>query len=156
MLKDIFGAVLNKGGAGTSLSRSETIDRINPVIAAHTRLLHAYEAAKVGRPAAEADRLDDLLRTARMDVGKLAEVVFSQGGVPYNGTDLEPGTLTAERGGEARYRALARTEEAFAKQLDDELAVDHQIRTGATLKLLRAHSAERLDAVQTFARRATD
>ena len=156
MLKEIFGAVLNKGGAGTSLSRADTIARLNPVIVAHTRLLHAYDAARAGRPAAETDRIDALLRTARMDVGKLAENVFSLGGTPYNGTDIEPGTTVAEAGGEARYRALAQAEEAFARQLDDELAVDHQIRVGATLGILRAHSQERLDAVRDFARRATD
>lgn len=157
-MQAVLDTILNKGGAGTTISREETVERLNPLIAAHSRLLHAYNAVR-GTFAHEAlpAGLDAHLRTARMDVGKLAETVFSSGGVAYNGTELEPGSERFEGGPATILRALAAREEAFLDEVRRELKdVDHHIRTRAILGNLETHSAERLDALREAARKARD
>ncbi|HYE58989.1 MAG TPA: hypothetical protein VD948_10805 [Rhodothermales bacterium] len=154
----VLDAILNKGGAGTTISRQETVDRINPLIEAHARLLHAYASVQQSLPPESLPSgLNEHLRTARMDVGKLAETVYSTGGVAYTGTDLEPGTERFEGGTASVLKALAAREEEFLGQVRDELKdVDHHIRTRAILGNVEKHTAERLDAVREAARKARD
>ena len=88
MLKDLL---LQKGWAGKTISRAETVDRVNPVIHRLIALNQHYDAFLRSSQGEGLDaQLASLQKTARADVGKLAETVFSCGGTPYNGTDLEP------------------------------------------------------------------
>ncbi|MEX0822443.1 MAG: hypothetical protein WD021_09885 [Rhodothermales bacterium] len=151
-LKELF---LNKGWAGKTLSRQETVERINPLLRTHYELNRAYEYAIRNLSDAEtADRLEVLQKTARGDVGKLSETVLSAGGVAYNGTDLEPGDVDLGSNDASILGELERLESALAAALDEELEEEHQIRTRAILGVVRNNSRERLDYVRRAARNA--
>ena len=149
---------LNKGGAGITMPRHETIGRVNPLIEAHVRLNHLYEDAL--RRLANRDvvgQLEAFQKIARADVGKLNETVFSAGGVAYNGTDVEPGSVTLGDGGddEDLLAALEDREAAFEEQLAGEfdLKPEHHIRTAAVLSVVRANSRSRQDYLKGFTKR---
>jgi hypothetical protein len=149
-IKDAF---LNKGWAGRTMSRQETIEHINPLIRMHHELNHAYRQAINHVSNREvARRLDGFQRTARADIGKLSETVLSAGGVAYNGIDLERGgdRFASEEG--ALIRNLKDAEEEFHRRLTDELAGNHQIRSRAILSVVQANSRVRLDHLRDVER----
>lgn len=151
-LKELF---LNKGWAGKTLSRQETVERINPLLQTHYELNRAYEFAIRNLSDAETtERLAALQKTARGDVGKLSETVLSAGGAAYNGTDLEPDDVDLGSDDAAVVGELVRLESAFAEALDEELEEEHQIRTRAILGVVRNNSNDRLDYVRRAARNA--
>ena len=144
-LKELF---LNKGWAGRTLSRPETVERINPLIRRHHELNRSYDFAIAHLDDREAaERLNVLQRIARADVGKLSETVLSAGEVSYNGTELEPEHVDLGNDDGTILRDLVRLEEAFIGMLEDESRLEHQIRTRAILALVLQHSRERLDAL---------
>ncbi|MDX1546681.1 MAG: hypothetical protein R3247_06820 [Rhodothermales bacterium] len=149
-LKDL---IFQKGGIGVSMSRQETIERLNPLIERHMALNHRYHNAlgHLGR-ADVAEPLRALLKIARVDVGKLAETVLSAGGVPYNGVAMEPSDYPAEGDDDAVLAALLDEETAWQDTLLDALQADHQIRTAAVLSLLRDNSRDRLDLLKQATR----
>ena len=153
----ILDTVLNKGGAGVSLSRQETIEALDPLLRQHHRLNSLYRQALVQLPVGSemALKLDEALRVARMDVGKLAECVLSAGGIPYSGTDLDP-TAAPLPGGNALFRHLADAERDLRDETDKQLARDHQIRTQAILGNVAAHSRERLALAERAAQKPLD
>ena len=150
--------ILNKGGAGISMTRQETIDRINPIIEAYVRLNHIYEDA-LGRLANRdaVGQLEAFQKIARADVGKLNETVFSSGGVAYNGTDVEPGSVTLKEteNDEDLLSALEDQEAAFQDQIAPEfdLKPAHHIRTQAVLSIIRSNSQSRLDYIRGLTKR---
>ena len=142
--------LLNKGGAGVSRPRHEIIDRLNPIIEAHVRLNHAYEYAMQRLTDRDTvGQLEAFQKIARADVGKLNETVFSAGGVAYNGTDVEPGSVALDSGedDEDLLSALQDREQALQDQVAAEfdLKPEHYIRTQAILSVVRANSQARLD-----------
>ena len=147
-------AFLNKGWAGTTISRQETVERINPVIRAHSELNHLYDYAVNHVSTREAAReLEVLQKTARADVGKLSETVLSAGGVSYNGVDLEPGDF-ALAGGEGKLLdGLLEKEDQFQSLVSDELKENHQIRTRAILSVVQANSQKRLEYLRSLAKK---
>ncbi|MDX1438450.1 MAG: hypothetical protein R3284_00970 [Rubricoccaceae bacterium] len=143
----ILRPILNKGGAGYYISREETVRRLNPIVAKTHELQEAYNEVLPG--------LDDDLRTqveahmpkARMLLGKIAETVFSAGGTPPNGVDIEAAADTSlfdvldlERG----YR------ETVHEEID---AVHHQERTRAILKAVVQGSDDRLETLRAITNR---
>ena len=157
MLDTILNTVLNKGGAGVSASASETVAALNPIMDAHVRLLHAYEYVRQQLGAGPlADALGVHLRTARIDAGKIAETILSLGGTPISGTAIEPGSIRTDGTAAQMLAGLAERETAFRDAVAASLAdVPHQIRTSATLGIVRASSEARLTTVREAARRAT-
>ena len=151
-LKEAF---LNKGWAGTTMSRKDTTERINPLIRQHAELNHAYAFATghVSDREAAAE-LEALQKTARGDIGKLRETVYSAGGVAYTGVDQEPGEHSLGDGKDesAMIRRLVEKEEQFQQLLTDELKENHQIRTRAILSVVQANSLARLESVRGLAR----
>ncbi|MGI9173794.1 MAG: hypothetical protein ACR2GR_00550 [Rhodothermales bacterium] len=150
--------LLNKGGAGVSMTRQDTIDRINPIIEAYVRLNHAYEDTLRRLPNREmVGQLEAFQKIARVDVGKLNETVFSAGGVAYNGTDVEPGSVTLEEteNDEDLLSALEDQEAAFQDQIGPEfdLKPGHHIRTQAVLSIIRSNSQSRLDYIRGLTKR---
>lgn len=148
---------LNKGGAGISMPRERTIERLNPIIEEHVRLNHAHEhvLTRVGDPEV-ARQLAAFQKIARADVGKLNETVFSAGGVAYNGTDVEPGSVTLDgNDDEDLLSALFDREQAFQDQIAAELDLkpEHHIRTQAVLSIIRANSQSRLDYLKGLTKR---
>src|SRR5690606_7735500 len=120
---------LNKGWAGTTLSRRETAERLNPIQRKLYEHMHAYDAA-IARlsDSAVIDQLKAFQRTARIDIGKVAETILSAGAAPYNGIDLEPATGGDRANTNEVLRDLLAAEEKLAAVLAEELKQNHQIR----------------------------
>ena len=146
--------IFNKGGIGKSLSRQETVERINPLIREHIALNHQHDyVIRTIGDAEIAERLEQFQKIARVDVGKLAEVVFSAGGTAYSGVDMEPDDFNLGTDPAEMIHRLLEAEQRFLQLVNDELKLNHQIRTKATLNLVRQHSEERLRYLQEVARR---
>ncbi len=146
--------LLGRGWAGKTISREETVERINPLIEQHIKLNHYYRAASRSHSNAEVSRrLEDLLKTARTDVGKLSETVFSAGGSAYNGTDLEPEDFDLGDEDAEMLSALRDLEKDFHEAVTHERnEVEHQMRTRAILEVVQGNSNERLDTLETLHR----
>lgn len=145
-IKDLF---LNKGWAGKTLAREETAARLNPVIRSHCELNHSHEyAVRSLEDRDAAGELSALQRTARMDVGKLNEVVLSAGGVPFNGTEMEPEDFDLGKCDSDIVKALRNLERDFEKLLHAELGIEHQMRTRAILDAVLKNTRVRLEYVR--------
>jgi hypothetical protein len=145
MLKKLF---LQKGWAGKTISRSETVDRINLIIRQHTVLNRSYDAAESAlSDFTIASLIPEMQKRARMNVGKLAEVVFSNGGVAYSGTDIEPSTIRLGSSDGQILRALEDLERGLLNSIREESGVEHHMRTRAILKAAETDSAARLEAL---------
>lgn len=132
--------VLKQGWAGRTLSRSETIERINPIIGEMNELMYAYTAAlDEAEPSVRAE-IEPGLKKLRADIGKLMEIVFSCGGTPPNGTDLE--TDQFEYGSQA-LRRLSEREDGLSGTLKGELDLEHEMHTRAVLSVVAANLEER-------------
>jgi hypothetical protein len=150
-LKDL---IFNKGGIGPSLSRRETIERLNPLIRQHMELNLYYNFVidHITDPTVAAS-LSDLQKVARADVGKMMETVFSCGGVAFNGVELEPADYTLDGDDDAMLFALRDHEESFSETIEADLELDHQIRTKAILNLVLTNSQKRLNVLKTLTKR---
>jgi hypothetical protein len=146
-IKDLL---LNKGWAGRTIDRNETIDRVNPIIMDLTGLMHFYEDAATRLDDAAAEEIHAALKTMRGDIGKLCETVFSAGGVAYSGTDIEPGALTL---GSSPFEELADRERAFCASVVEEVDIEHQMRTRAVLAVAGSNGAHRLKMLRTLSGR---
>jgi len=154
MPNPIKEALLNRGWAGQTLSRSETVDRLNPLVRQHIELNHHYDAAiRHCGDERVVDVLERLQKTARADVGKLSETVLSCGGSPYNGTDLEPQDFTLKGSLLDLFEELHNLETDFNDALADELDLEHQMRTRGVLDAVKSNSQDRLDALEALQRR---
>ncbi|GIV62502.1 MAG: hypothetical protein KatS3mg044_1368 [Rhodothermaceae bacterium] len=152
-LKEAF---LNKGWAGRTISREETIERLNPLIRRLYELLYAYLSAERSLQDRDvAAAFEQPLKFLRADIGKLSETVFSCGGIAYNGTDLEVSDFDLGDSDDAILFHLLDREEAVAGALDAEKEIEHQIRTRALLDVIRSNSRNRLELLRrlTAARR---
>ncbi len=143
--------LLNKGWAGRTLSRSETVDRINPVIRSLTTLMHRYDAAQNALDGEAAASFEDARKLLRGDLGKLSETVLSAGGAAYTGVDLEP-MEPAEGNASPVLEALVDRENEFRIVLDVERKAEHQIRTRAVLETVSRNSSDRLKLLRELAR----
>ena len=145
-LKEVKSALLKKGWAGRTLSREETVERLNPLIEQHMALNHAY--SYVVNACSEQDivaALAGMQKTARVDVGKLMETVFSCGGVAYNGVDMEPEDYALDPDDNEMLFALRDQEQTFRDAVAEELTLEHQMRTRAVLTRLQTNSQQRFD-----------
>lgn len=150
-LKDLL---LNKGWAGTTMSRRETAERLNPILRRYYELMYAYDnLLERTSDRGLAEQITRFQKVTRADIGKLSESVLSAGGVPYNGTDMKPGTIDL---GDASHDAVPRLrdlEEGVHRMLTDELEENHQIRTRAILSVLHTNSAARLEFLRGEAKK---
>ncbi|PEN08031.1 hypothetical protein CRI93_06200 [Longimonas halophila] len=148
-------ALLGRGWAGRTISREETVEHLNPLVEAHIKLNHAYRAvSRVADDPRVEEALESLLKTARADVGKLSETIFSAGGSAYNGTDLEPDDFDLGPDLDTALPNLIEQEEAFQDAVKTERNdVEHQMRTRAILELVRDNSQERLSVIKRIQKR---
>jgi hypothetical protein len=157
MPNPIKEALLNRGWAGTTLSRSDTVEHLNPLIRQHIELNHHYGAAiRHCDDERVVDVLERLQKTARADVGKLSETVLSCGGTPYNGTDLSPEDFTLTGSLLDLFEKLHDLETDFNEALADELDLEHQMRTRGVLEAVKSNSQDRLNALKALHRRLED
>jgi len=145
MLKKLF---LQKGWAGKTITRLETIDRINPLIRQHIVLNRSYDDAEKNISNREfASKIVDLQKKARMNVGKLVEIVFSSGGVAYSGTDIEPSSVHVGEGDDRIVETLAGLEGELLDAVRAESKIEHHMRTRAVLQTVERDAADRLKAL---------
>ena len=147
-VKDIKAAILKKGWAGRTLSRKETIERLNPLIQRHMALNRAYDHAIRTCPDA-APTLDVHQKKARVDVGKLIETVFSCGGLAYNGVGMAPEAYASSEA--EQLLTLKERETALQETLLEECDLEHQMRTEAVLRRCIKNSEDRLNFVRQCA-----
>lgn len=142
-IKELF---LQKGWAGRTIDRAETIERINPMIRTMSELMHLYLAAGESNVKPELKQgIEDSLRTLRMDIGKMCEIVFSCGGVAYSGTDLETEDF---RLGNELSDAIASKEQQLRDALDEQGKIEHQMRSRAILLNVDNNQKTRMNAVR--------
>lgn len=140
-LKDL---IFQKGGIGVSMSREETVERLNPLIEQHMAINHGYNFAINNlSESTVADALSGHQRIARMDVGKMMETVLSCGGVAYNGVDMEPSDFNLGDNDDAVLFSLHDQERDFSHALQEELKLGHQIRSKAILNVVLSNSQKR-------------
>ena len=145
--------LLNKGWAGTTMSRRETIERLNPILRRHYELNHSYDYLinNVSDPE-QVRQIEAIQKVARVDVGKLSESILSAGGVPYSGVSLEAENFNlGSSDGEMLQRARD-LESQFERLLSDELEQNHQIRTKAILSAVLGNSRARLEFLRGAAK----
>jgi len=145
-IKDLF---LQKGWAGRTISRSETIEHINPIIRSMNASMQWWAAAEKSLTGDAASQAGLALKTLRMDIGKLAEMVFSSGGVAYNGTDLEPSSFDFQVGG---WEAVSDAEKAVTDLLSPQQDIEHRMQTRAVLAAVAANHETRLELIRTLSR----
>lgn len=152
-LKEVKAALLKKGWMGRTISRSETVERINLLIRRHMALNHAYQG--VADTAGDADVASAIAaqqKASRLDVDKLMETVFSAGGVAYNGVDMEPGDYVPEGDTATALRTLKDHEAAFMQAVQRESEIEHHMRTRAVLERLLKSSQTRISLLLKLAR----
>ena len=146
MLKEL---AFQKGWAGKTISRAETVDRLNPIIREHMIVNRSYDAViKAIGDAETASALAALQKTARMNASKIAETIYSCGGVAFNGTDLDPKQFDLGTGPAAIERLQALDSELL-ELLKAENQIEHQMRTRAIIGVVRASTEDRLTELRS-------
>lgn len=142
----MLNKILNKGGAGISLSRQETVDRINPLLKKLIALNHAYRDVIARTPDPEiAGQLQAFLKIARTDVAKMSESIYSAGGRAYTGVDIEPGSVRTADNENELIPSLKDLEKEFVDLMEGEMKVKHQIHTRAVLSNVYTNALGRLN-----------
>jgi hypothetical protein len=147
MPNPIKEAILGRGWAGKTISRAETVERLNPLLLQFLKLNHYYQAAiRTHSDPAVTAALERVQKTARADVGKLSESILSAGGTPENGTDLEPEDFPLGEDDLEVLHELKDLETDFHEALVHERKeIEHQMRTRGILEALTSNSTERLE-----------
>ncbi len=152
--------LLNRGGAGFSISRQETAERLRPIIEQHLRLLQSYTAALPRVQGLRGgDGITALMPYLRTDLSKLYETQFSAGGSAPTGADMDFDAVATGSDADVVRRLLDLEKETRDRTFDEIDAVHHQERTRAILKVLVTGSesrAERLRAVAGHTRREAE
>ncbi|MEX1054965.1 MAG: hypothetical protein WED81_02980 [Rhodothermales bacterium] len=145
--------LLNKGWAGTTMSRRETVERLNPILRRHYELNHSYDYLINNLSDVEQVRqIEALQKVARVDVGKLSESILSAGGVPYSGVGLEAESFNLGSTDGEMLRRAKELESEFDGLLSEELEQNHQMRTKAILSAVLGNSRARLEFLRGAAK----
>jgi hypothetical protein len=140
--------LLNKGGAGKSLTRSQTASDVSKLMTGQIELLGAYGAliAAVGNDSDLAKSLGALEKELRDEIPKLSEIILSSGGVPPRKADQPTGDDV-----ESFLRAVNDGERSMRSDLEEQLKLKHHIRTIAVLNTILANTERRIGEIQTVA-----
>jgi type I site-specific restriction endonuclease len=156
MPNPIKEALLNRGWAGKTITRAETVERLNPLVRQFLRLNHNYQyVIRSHADSAVTKALKRVQKTARADVGKLSETILSCGGTPENGTDMEADDVDLGDDNVGMLRQLRDLEtdlnDAVGREREE---IEHQMRTRGILDALKSNSAERLELLSDLIDRA--
>ncbi len=146
----ILRPILNRGGAGRSLSREDTNAALNPLIDAHGRLIIAYhEAIRTLGNRVHAQQIEAVTNRLRTELGKLKETVLANGGVPPNGVGLRDKPIDLGSNDGEILRSLERIEREYRDALREVLDYSHhQIRTIAIVENNVTGSNERIGVLR--------
>lgn len=148
----VLRTVLNKGGAGRSISRAESVERIVPFVTRQLELLKAYDGAtsRLSNGVTRQRMEEVVLPNLRTELNKLYETVFSLGGAAPTGAEMEWTGSALSGGDDDVLRELIELDQAFSADLREEIdAVHHQERVRAIL----GHNAGGSDDRVAFVRR---
>jgi hypothetical protein len=148
-IKDLL---LNKGWAGRTISRPETIERVNPIIRELIAQMHYYDSALDVLEGEARAAVEISQKTLRADIGKLCETVYSAGGVAPSGADMEPEDFRIDGDRASVVDALERAERAFASRVREESTVEHEMHTRAVLQVVLKNGESRLSTIRGLAR----
>ena len=143
--------VLNKGGAGRYISREESVERLQPIVASQLHLLRAYDhASKRLADGSVRQRFEEvILPNIRTELNKLYETVFSLGGAAPTGSEMDWTAADLDGDDETLLKTLLERDREFGRQLSEEMdGVHHQERTRAIL----GHNASKAEDRQTLLR----
>ncbi len=148
MLKD---ALLNKGWGGRTITRQETLERLNVILRPFHEMTYTYDVAIERLSNAESrERLKSFQRTTRADGGKLAESVLSSGGVPESGVDMELRDFDPGNDDASIVAHLIDLENALLDRVAEERKVSHRMHTRAVLGAVEKNAKERLDYLKSI------
>lgn len=147
-MKELF---LKKGWAGKTISRQETVERLNPILRRHNALLLSHGDATGIISESDANRqYERYLNMMRADSGKLSESILSCGGAPELGAGAGNPTSTSTSSSDDRISSLIDDEQQFLSVIDDELKANHQMRTRAVLGAVQKNTRERLSFLKSI------
>lgn len=143
--------LLNKGGAGKSLTRSKTAVEASRLLTSHIQLLRTYGnlTAAMGAENASVDSVDSvkaLQKEHRDDIAKISEIILSSGGVPPREADSFEGDDI-----ESLLRAVDDGERSLRRSLEEQLTQKHHLRTIAIMETLLVNTERRIGVIQTLA-----
>lgn len=151
---NVLKPLLNRGGAGYSMTREESAAAMNPLIEQHGALILAYDAAL--RQFADRDlaaSLNEGMNRARTELAKLKETVLSLAGSPPNGVRLETNVHLGDTDAEIVHR-LDALERAYRDALTEALDLPHQqLRSTAILENNLKGSEARIGMLHPFVTR---
>ena len=140
--------LLNKGGAGKSLTRSDSVSEVSKLMRAQIGLLNTYEAL-IGVVESDTDlarSLSALQKEHRDEIPKLSEIILSSGGEPPRESSPLAGDDV-----DSLIRAVNEGERSMRSDLEQQIKLKHHIRTIAVLKTLLANTERRIGEIQTAA-----
>jgi len=141
--------LLNKGGAGKSLSRARTAAEMSTLLIRHIELLRTYDMLiqSLGEGDA-ADRLREQQKDNRADIARLSEIILSAGGVPPR-----EGLLLGGNDQSGLIKSVNSAERELRRDIEEQLEQKHQLRTVAMMEGLLANTERRIGFVQQMAHR---
>ena len=146
--------IFNKGGAGRSMTREESVEALSPLVREHQKLLLAYDTAiRTLRDRDLAAQINSGMNRARTELAKLRETIFSLGGDTSNGVDLDTDVRLGDSDA-AIVHALDDRERAYRDELQRTLKLSHhQMRSIAILENTVKGSNARLDTLYPYVTR---
>jgi hypothetical protein len=141
--------LLNKGGAGVSMTRRQTTEQLVPLQNHVLILTFCYDAAiRRMQDRRLAGELNRLLDTLRVDGGKISEVILSAGGVPASGVGMRQDRFGEGLDDTQILFLLKDREKELEAAVLAENDVKHHIRSQATLALVLEHTRDRLSTLR--------
>ena len=140
--------LLNRGGAGKSLTRAETAEELSSLMTTQITLLRTYEAliALMDSGSSSAETLAALQKEHRNEIPKISEIILSAGGIPPRKADRLEGD-----GRESLIRAVCDGERGLRREIDTQLENKHHLRTIGILESLAETVEDRIGVLQKIA-----
>jgi len=140
--------LLNRGGAGKSITRHETAGAMSELVRRLISITRTYNHLLEAVRNEESDqRLGAMQNRTRTDIGKLSEIILSTGGITPRYAD----PVSTSDDPDQLIRALNEAERAFRDELEESLKLKHHYRTIAVLETLHKNTEDRIGLVRELA-----
>jgi len=137
--------LLQKGWAGRTISRPETVIRMNPLIQVMSNLLYAYNCQAEAEPSSFGESsTGDLVRILRMDIGKMCETVASCGGISTRSPEI---SLVE---GSTNWSDITAVEKSLMDMITAEKEIEHHMRSRAILSKVAENTERRLQQLESL------
>jgi len=140
--------ILNRGGAGKSITRHETAAAMSDLVVPLIGIMRTYEhLATLIHDEEAGTRIEVTQNRTRNDIAKLSEIILSTGGVTPRGAD----PVDSSENPDMTIRRLNEAEREFRQALENSLKLKHHYRTIAVLETLLKNTEERITLVREIA-----